>query len=453
MTDAAVSESDHDSAVDPDLGVDHPGPEHMGFQSDDVDVVTDRSEAEDAPPVRRVLPLAGGALAAAGFGIVVAGWVAWLLSRSPAPWRGGWTRWLLAVPGSGWFTAAATGAVAVAVVVSIWIVTLITYRRQSAIDRAHDLNVEVHHTAQTAQQTAAQSARLAEYQLQVSMDRLALDSRALRLGRRVHRLDQQRRSDERERDLRGRFLAASEQLGSPLEPVRLAGAYSLAALADDWKRAGFDSELQVCVSLICGILRSDSASGDQHGGGVLRKALAQLIRQHRRRVGAHAHEDGVIGWHSCQLDLSGAHLADLSFVETDLRDVLLWRSDLTKAVMVNCDLRNAALSGAQLSGVNLTDADLSGADLRQASIAGAWMAGANLARADLTKANFSGTVLGRAVFTGATLVGVDFSGADLSDAVLDKSVHDATTKWPVGFHPAPSGGPHDGQRRRASSTG
>lgn len=419
-------------------------------EPDDVDddVIDAGSEVEDGPPARRILPLIGGAFAAAAIGFVVAGWLAWLLSRSPAPWRDGWTRWLHAVPTPGWFAAAATAAVAVAVVVAIWIAALITHRRQSAIDRAHALNVEVHRTAQLAQQTAAQSARIAGNQLEVAMERLAVDSRALRLGRRVHRLDQQRRNDERERDLRNRFLAASEQLGSALAPVRLAGAYSLAALADDWKRAGFESELQVCVSLICGVLRSDPATTDGDDDGVLRKTLAQLIRQHRRRAGAHTHEDAT-GWHSCQLDLSGAHLADLSFVETDLRDVLLWRSDLTKSVMVNCDLRNAALSGAQLPGVNLTGADLSGADLRQASITGAWLTDANLARADLTKANLSGTVLGRAVFTGANLVGVDFSGADLSNAVLDKSVHDATTKWPVGFQPSRSGGGQEGRRRMA----
>lgn len=44
-------------------------------------------------------------------------------------------------------------------------------------------------------------------------------------------------------------------------------------------------------------------------------------------------------------------------------------------------------------------------------------------------------MLGRAVSTGVNWVEVDFSGANLSDAVLGKTVHDASTKWPAGFPP------------------
>lgn len=61
-------------------------------------------------------------------------------------------------------------------------------------------------------------------------------------------------------------------------------------------------------------------------------------------------------------------------------------------------------------------------------------------------------MLGRAV-SGANWVEVDFSGADLSDAVLDKTVHDASTKWPESFPPWSADGTHDRQPRRAPSTG
>ncbi|MGS2616583.1 hypothetical protein ACVCAH_18955 [Micromonospora sp. LZ34] len=47
-----------------------------------------------------------------------------------------------------------------------------------------------------------------------------------------------------------RFKSASEQLGSTDASVRLAGAYAMLNLADDWK-----SNRQMCVDVLCGYLR------------------------------------------------------------------------------------------------------------------------------------------------------------------------------------------------------
>lgn len=47
-----------------------------------------------------------------------------------------------------------------------------------------------------------------------------------------------------------RFRAASEQLGSDKAAVRLAGAYAMASLADDW-----EVERQTCIDVLCAYLR------------------------------------------------------------------------------------------------------------------------------------------------------------------------------------------------------
>jgi hypothetical protein len=57
-----------------------------------------------------------------------------------------------------------------------------------------------------------------------------------------------RRADEIQ--FAARYSAAAEQLGHEAAPVRLAGAYALARLADDWP-----DERQACVDVLCAYLR------------------------------------------------------------------------------------------------------------------------------------------------------------------------------------------------------
>ncbi|MGC5224726.1 hypothetical protein ACPW96_19345 [Micromonospora sp. DT81.3] len=70
----------------------------------------------------------------------------------------------------------------------------------------------------------------------------------------------QRRVDA-ERELRTRFVTAVDLL-SAQEPIkRIAAIYALAALADDWDAHGRPDEVQVCIDVICGYLRSPLPEG------------------------------------------------------------------------------------------------------------------------------------------------------------------------------------------------
>ena len=58
-------------------------------------------------------------------------------------------------------------------------------------------------------------------------------------------------NEQRSRTWNERFATAAGQLGSDKPPeVRLAGAYALAGLADDW-----EENRQTCVDVLCGYLR------------------------------------------------------------------------------------------------------------------------------------------------------------------------------------------------------
>ncbi|MBG6191516.1 hypothetical protein IWX64_002481 [Arthrobacter sp. CAN_A212] len=64
---------------------------------------------------------------------------------------------------------------------------------------------------------------------------------------RLHR--DQHRSDSITK-LRDRYVSAADQLGSESRPIRLAGIYALASLADDWSEERNVKERQVCIDLL-----------------------------------------------------------------------------------------------------------------------------------------------------------------------------------------------------------
>ncbi|WP_159061283.1 hypothetical protein [Streptomyces europaeiscabiei] len=72
-----------------------------------------------------------------------------------------------------------------------------------------------------------------------------------------------------------RFGAAAEQLGTDQPAVRMAGAYAMARLADEWPQ-----ERQMCIDVLCGYLRMphapDPPTDDQ--------ALASWQREREVRV-------------------------------------------------------------------------------------------------------------------------------------------------------------------------
>lgn len=127
--------------------------------------------------------------------------------------------------------------VTAAAALGVGITLFFSYRRQQTAEETQRIGAEAQRTAAKAQETAAS---------------------ALELSNKQHSLDQQRRHDAITSGLRDRYSKAAEQLGSGHMAVRLAGVYSLAALADDWAENGNEDERQVCIDLLCAYFRSHS---------------------------------------------------------------------------------------------------------------------------------------------------------------------------------------------------
>lgn len=390
-------------------------------------------------------------------GVALFAWLGWLQSHRPAPWhdQDGWFAWLSHVEGTTLADAARTTATLLAVV-GVGGAALVAYRRQA--------------TAEMTYQTAAKQH--------------ALDSNKYELDRQRHQLEETRRADGRERELRARFTTIAEQLGSDSSSVRHAGAYGLASLADDWHTFGNDSERQVCVDLLCAQLRSPRINDPDAPERCLadlevRKTIVALLRSHRPVVGKA--EDG---WKSCSVDLSEADLSGLDLSETDLRRAQLIGCDLTKTRFRKSDLTRAAIAMATVTNADFTKADLTAASLvgvsspeqrdsgdftwqlldftdaclRGTLLHNAVLYGASFANADLTDATLNSAkashasfinVIGvRTSFVLAELQDTDFTSADLSganlsranivDAVFVGAKSDDHTNWPGGVRPETS---------------
>jgi hypothetical protein len=167
-----------------------------------------------------------------------------------------------------------------------------------------------------------------------------------------------------------RFGRAADQLGSDRTAIRLAGAYAMAALADDW-----DEGRQICIDVLCAYLRmpyipsgelsspsaisspsQEAETGEQRVDSPatapesdavaeqqVRHAVLRLIRNHLRpAVGENRPH-----WHGRQFDLSGAVLdgGDLSFIRI-LADTVL---DFTGARFLgNVSFVHATFSGGEV---------------------------------------------------------------------------------------------------------
>lgn len=408
-----------------------------------------------------------GTFATTSAGAVLFLWFAWLLARQPAPLRGdsGWWDWLGHVDGTELFDAARTTATVLAIV-GLGGAALVAYRRQDTAELAHQVSIE--------------GQRIANAQHELDSDKYQLD-------RDQHELDVVRRSDDRERELRARFTTVAEQLGSENFAVRHAGAYALAALADDWHQVGKDAERQVCVDLLCAQLRqprltegvpgvatrvSDEAAKDLE----VRKTIVALIKAHRPITQPPRND-----WISCTLDLSRADLSEMSFVGTDLNsanldDANLSFTDFYKANLVNAQMARVDISGAKFIEANLTNARLYSsrtlysdesdvwgrrASFEQANLTRAWFTNATLLNADfeganlssailnsakMEEANFSGAFLvrvktfdaklGKADFTDADVRGANFSRAEVFEAKWDGAKYDSNTRWRNGELPS-----------------
>lgn len=200
---------------------------------------------------------------------------------------------------------------------------------------------------------------------------------------------------EMETNLRDRFSAAATQLSDSKAGIRQAGAYALAALANDWRRHGQqtgdiklgEAEQQVCVHILCAYLRNPVWKDDS-GETEVQRTVIELLR-----LGTLIGESKQLSWRGLSFNLSHASLAS--------------------AALNHADLSGADLSNADLSGARLTRADLSGADL---------------SNADLSGASLIGTNLSRCILDGANLTNTDLRGAELT-----RATQNAETTLPSGF--------------------
>jgi hypothetical protein len=103
-----------------------------------------------------------------------------------------------------------------------------------------------------------------------------------------------------------RFVKSSEQLGHDSPRVRVAGAYAMAELADDWALGR-----QMCVDVLCAYIRLPYEQDDQ-GERQVRWTLFRIIRNHLRP----AEKWGRVKWSDCRFSFEGGVIdaADLSEV-------------------------------------------------------------------------------------------------------------------------------------------
>ncbi|MBY6687473.1 pentapeptide repeat-containing protein [Rhodococcus sp. BP-149] len=306
----------------------------------------------------------------------------------------------------------------------------------------------------------------ASHRTRVSNERIE-DEKTRQAGRELaqtqeHFAAQQRSETERAdtahraattRELRSRFTAAATQLADASPTIRLAGVYSLIALADDWFAHGNPSEREVCVALLLSYLRAPQVDPEPDDDGAQPHLFVRetIVRQVAKRV-SEVETDASKEWRS--IESVAFTRADLRRV--DLRGAALSGHDLSHASMDRCRLSYTDLSGcnltssfvrnAQLVGTNLTSARLRGArfggsSLRKATLDRVHAPLAFFSEADMTGATFTDAYFVLATFRGTTFDGAEMSGANfgsargLDSASLEQISYDPATRWPKGFSP------------------
>ena len=134
-----------------------------------------------------------------------------------------------------------------------------------------------------------------------------LNAHAQQVNADSYALDQRRADREDVSYLRDRFTTAAGQLGHDADPVRLAGVYAMAALADDWLRRDNQHEAQVCVDVLCGYVRTRRDYGDSE---VKKQADTEIRQTIVRTITAHLQPDKRRGdlpsWSEMNLDFTGS---------------------------------------------------------------------------------------------------------------------------------------------------
>ena len=117
----------------------------------------------------------------------------------------------------------------------------------------------------------------------------------------------QRVAEDRSTVFNERFATAATQLGDDKPAVRLAGAYAMAGLADDWVE-----NRQTCVDVLCAYLRLPY---DKDPGKVITPEDRDRARHYRanrevrhtiiRLIGRHLRPDAAESWQGYDLDFTG----------------------------------------------------------------------------------------------------------------------------------------------------
>jgi hypothetical protein len=217
----------------------------------------------------------------------------------------------------------------------------------------------------------------------------------------------QRVAEDRSTVFNERFATAATQLGDSQPAVRLAGAYAMAGLADDWVE-----NRQTCVDVLCAYLRlpydpdpgEDAPPPDRaayRANREVRHTIIRLIAAHLRPAAAESWQDYDLDFHGVVFD--GGNFAGASFSGGTVQ---FTGAEFSRGPV--------AFLGAEFSGgtVNFRGAEFSGGEV---AFRGAGFAGGTV---NFRGAGFTGGTVdfSNAGFTGGT---VNFRGAGFTGGTVD----------------------------------
>ena len=130
-----------------------------------------------------------------------------------------------------------------------------------------------------------------------------LTARTAQITADAYALDQKRAGREEIDRLRDRYTTIAAQLGDDAAPVRLAGVYAMAALADDWITLENHREAQVCIDVLCAYIRTPwhtTTSEEVVADTRVRETITRVITQHLQA-------DAATCWSDKVFDFTEAH--------------------------------------------------------------------------------------------------------------------------------------------------
>lgn len=136
-----------------------------------------------------------------------------------------------------------------------------------------------------------------------------------------------------------RYQDAADQLGHAAAAVRLAGAYALARLADEW-----EEQRQTCVDVLCAYLRmrpkmTTHSEGPypvevhEDGDMQVRRTICGLISSRVTSMGL---------WSACDFNLAGAYLIDFKLRDAAIEGVFIINNATIEG---NCELTRTSFGG------------------------------------------------------------------------------------------------------------